>query len=191
MPVSIGRKPESDFNDPLGMMSDCHRRIERFLNALSSVAKQARGAQLSAMDKEVLQVSLRYFSMAAPNHTGDEEGSLFPRLLLSNNQKVKDIIAKVESLIADHNRADTYHKEVEFIVNKWLNEGSLLSDDSDRLIKILEDLEAFYQEHIAIEENEIFPLAKTVLDKNEIELIAKEMVHRRGISFPKGVNADE
>ena len=46
MPVTIGAKRESDFSDPLGMLSDCHRRIERFLHALIVVAGQARGGVL-------------------------------------------------------------------------------------------------------------------------------------------------
>jgi hypothetical protein len=32
MPIVIGAKRESDFTDPIGMLSDCHRRIEMFLN---------------------------------------------------------------------------------------------------------------------------------------------------------------
>ncbi len=36
MPISIGQKLESDFRNPLGLLSDCHRRIERFDDAGSS-----------------------------------------------------------------------------------------------------------------------------------------------------------
>ena len=32
MPIVIGAKRESDFTDPIGMLGDCHRRIEMFLN---------------------------------------------------------------------------------------------------------------------------------------------------------------
>jgi hypothetical protein len=28
MPISIGQKLESDFRNPLGLLSDCHRRID-------------------------------------------------------------------------------------------------------------------------------------------------------------------
>ena len=40
MPIVIGAKPESSFTDPLGMLSDCHRRIEMFLNVLVRLAEQ-------------------------------------------------------------------------------------------------------------------------------------------------------
>ena len=79
MPIVIGAKGESDFTDPIGMLGDCHRRIERFLNVLVSVAEQARGEAMNAEQHSALE-TLRYFREAAPKHTADEEESLFPRL---------------------------------------------------------------------------------------------------------------
>jgi hypothetical protein len=43
MPVVIGGRPDSSFSDPLGLLTDCHRRIERFLGALRRVAARAGG----------------------------------------------------------------------------------------------------------------------------------------------------
>jgi len=34
MAIQIGAKPDSGFDDPIGMLKDCHRRIERFLGIL-------------------------------------------------------------------------------------------------------------------------------------------------------------
>ena len=47
MPIVIGAKRESDFTGPLGMLSDCHRRIEMFLNVLVQVAEHVRGGVLN------------------------------------------------------------------------------------------------------------------------------------------------
>ena len=47
MPITIVKKIESDYSNPLGLLSDCHRRIERFLDVLIKVTIQARGADLS------------------------------------------------------------------------------------------------------------------------------------------------
>lgn len=33
MPIAIGQALASDFHNPLGMLSDCHRRIAPFLEA--------------------------------------------------------------------------------------------------------------------------------------------------------------
>lgn len=34
----IGQRVDHDFDEPLGLLSDCHRRIEHFLRALVTVA---------------------------------------------------------------------------------------------------------------------------------------------------------
>ena len=77
MPTVIGAKRESDFEDPIGMLGDCHRRIERFLNALFTIATDAKGGPLTNEQQATLTTSLRYFREAAPKHTADEEESLF------------------------------------------------------------------------------------------------------------------
>ena len=69
MPIVIGAKRESDFSDPIGMLGDCHRRIERFLNALLTVATCAKGGPLTNEQQTALATSLRYFREAAPKHT--------------------------------------------------------------------------------------------------------------------------
>jgi len=82
MPIIIGSKRESDLTDPIGMLGDCHRRIEMFLDVLVSVAEQAHGDRLTEDQRGALETALRYFREAAPNHTADEEESL---LCLRNN----------------------------------------------------------------------------------------------------------
>ena len=39
MPITIGTRPESDYGDPLGLLSGCHRRIERFLDLLGGLLR--------------------------------------------------------------------------------------------------------------------------------------------------------
>jgi hypothetical protein len=56
MPVAIGQKLESDFRNPLGLLSDCHRRIERFLGGLIVISEQAQGNRL---DEGLCTKSLR------------------------------------------------------------------------------------------------------------------------------------
>ncbi|HEY1499076.1 MAG TPA: hypothetical protein VGF88_05825 [Acidobacteriaceae bacterium] len=42
MPAHIGAKLYSGFDDPCGMLHDCHRRIERFLAVLCEVLANER-----------------------------------------------------------------------------------------------------------------------------------------------------
>jgi hypothetical protein len=70
MPIVIGAKRESDFTDPIGMLGDCHRRIERFLNVLVRVAEQAHGEAMNEDHRGALETALRYFRV--------KDGSLPP-----------------------------------------------------------------------------------------------------------------
>ena len=78
MPVQIGSRA-SDFSDPTGLMSDCHRRIEMFLNTLRA-AGDLNGRQLAEDEQRALDAALRYFREAALKPNADEEESLFSRL---------------------------------------------------------------------------------------------------------------
>jgi hypothetical protein len=80
MPITIGSKPAADFSNPIELLSDCHRRIKRFLAVLVSVARQAHDEPMTEKQREEWLRALDYFRNAAPRHTADEEESLFPRL---------------------------------------------------------------------------------------------------------------
>ena len=93
MPVQLGVRPDHSFNEPLGLLSDCHRRIEQFLDLLIKVNDEAGELELSPVHRDALQVALRYFSVAAPKHTQDEEASLFPRLRDVNSAEAREAMA--------------------------------------------------------------------------------------------------
>ena len=78
MPVQIGSKAHN-FGDPTGLLSDCHRRIEMFMQVLERVAQTIDSSPEEEV-RQSLETALRYFREAAPKHTADEEESLFPRL---------------------------------------------------------------------------------------------------------------
>jgi hemerythrin-like domain-containing protein len=178
--IQIGQKPSPTFQQPLELLSDCHRRVESFLRALVLVAEQAQGGDLNSKQREALETALRYFREAAPKHTADEEESLFPRLRELNNSAAREALVKIAALETDHQIAKTAHDAVEELGRKWLASGRLSSDEIPRLIQHLRELASIYERHIAVEDNEIFPLAKTVLDEVALRAIGCEMAARRG-----------
>src|SRR6476620_7749063 len=109
MPIVIGAKPESNFADPIGLLTDCHRRVERFLSVLVQVSAQAQGGPLTGEQRTALETALRYFREAAPKHTADEEETLFPRLRAIGRPEVNAVLAKVDALEKDHTRAAESH----------------------------------------------------------------------------------
>jgi hemerythrin-like domain-containing protein len=203
----IGAKPESSFADPLGLLSDCHRRIEKFLHTLRVIVQQTQEctqiadreraeenegggvhlsiecAPLNAEQRQALEVSLRYFREASPRHTCDEEESLFPKLRASGDEAAQAALDAVAALEADHDQADAGHAEVEDLGQKWLTEGRLTRSETARMAEVLLSLQLLYQKHIQVEDTQIFPLAAQVLDARTIWAIGREMAERRGIDL--------
>lgn len=186
--INIGAPPSSDFTDPLGLLSDCHRRVERFLNALITVTERARGGELTAEQREALESGLRYFRDAAPKHTSDEEDSLFPRLRALRDPRVQAALESVRALEGDHRAAAVDHAEVEALARCWLAEGRLSAGATRELAARLHELQALYQHHLAVEDREVIPLAREVLAANEIAEIGEEMARRRGLRRGSGPN---
>jgi hemerythrin-like domain-containing protein len=181
MPVQIGQQPDHNFTEPLGLLTDCHRRIERFLDVLLKVAAGARGQEMNAEQRRALTASLRYFREAAPKHTADEEQSLFPRMRAAGGPEVEAALAQIESLESDHVAAGALHDEVDRLGELWLSRGQLSSDEADRLVGLTERLAGIYASHIAVEDNAVFPLAQRVLSTAEQRAAGLEMAARRNV----------
>jgi hemerythrin-like domain-containing protein len=181
MPIAIGQKLQGDFRKPLGLHSDCHRRIERFLEGLIVISEQARGNELSDVQRQQFEVALRYFREAASRHTLDQEESLFPRLRAREDSESQVAFALLDSLHADHSEAEIRHRRVDELGRTWLAEESLPLDDVQLLLTLLDNLRTTYKKHIAVEDNELFPFAERILDRAELEVIAQEMAARRGL----------
>lgn len=182
MLMQIGQKPESDFSEPIGMLEDCHKRIIYFLKSLVNVAETTTSSPLDGSQREALQKALRYFREAAPRHTADEEESLFPRLRQLEIPEFHAVMTQLDNLEADHLKADIQHTDVEAIGSLWLLQGTLEENDRKRLRTLLGDLVHHYQRHIALEENEIFSVAKKVLSSSDKNCLGTEMARRRGIA---------
>ncbi|HLE62793.1 MAG TPA: hemerythrin domain-containing protein [Pyrinomonadaceae bacterium] len=189
MPITIGQKLDSDFRNPLGLLSDCHRRIQFFLLWLNTISEERHGKRLQGESLRQFDVALRYFREAAPKHTLDEEESLFPRLRAHERPETVAAFALLDKLHTDHEDAEIRHRQVDELGCKWLSEGSLSSGEADLLISLLQDLTLTYDKHISLEENELFPLAGNTLNRSELEAIAREMAARRGLGTVGGVSS--
>ena len=180
MPIAIGAKPGHDFSEPLGMLSDCHRRIESFLAVLQEVSDRSPDGRLSAESREPFERALAYFRTGAPRHTADEEESLFPRLRrLAAPEALFDQMDRLEG---EHRRAQALHATVDEIGARWLADSILVPQERAMLAHALEELGRLYAEHIALEDNQVFPLAGRILPGEEKRQIGREMAARRGLS---------
>lgn len=173
MAIQIGAKPDSGFDDPLGMLSDCHRRIESFLGILCVVAERAQGRSLTQEEIAAVDSALNYFRVGGQRHTADEEESLFPRLIAAGG------FAELDGLEHDHTEASQLHAEVEALYRSCISTGSLAESESRRLLSSTDRLRNLYQAHIQVEDKVVFPKAAQVLDSDAIRAIGLEFRSRR------------
>lgn len=176
MAIQIGAKPDSGFNDPIGMLMDCHRRIEQFLDILCVVADRARGRALSSEEAGAVQAALHYFRVGGQRHNADEEESLFPRLRAEGSA---NDIQQLSGLESEHHSANKMHREVEAIYSAWIAAGRLDLENEQRLLGSTSQLKHLYAEHIALEEKLVFPRAAAVLSGDTIAAIGREFKARR------------
>ena len=179
MHVQIGARSHH-FTEPLGLLSDCHRRIEMFMDSLLAIAGLS-GQPLNDEGSSALENALRYFREAAPKHTADEEKSLFPRLRALRSEESEHVFFKMDELEKDHQWAESLHAEVDRLGTQYLQNRLLLESDAAEFHQSVESLAAMYQRHIAIEDNSLFPYAAGALSQADKLSIAEEMANRRAL----------
>ncbi len=180
MTVGVAKKLQDAGWDPLGLHSDCHRRIERFLERLIVISEQARGQALSDLPRQQFDFALSYFCDAAAKHTLDEEVSLLPRLRRRHSES-QAVFALLDRLHGDHTEAEIRRRTLGRLGRAWLADERLSPDNTRLFISLLEDLRTTYEKHIAVENIELFPIAERILDPAELKSMAHEMAARRGL----------
>lgn len=177
MAIQIGAKPDAGFDDPLGMLKDCHRRIENFLRILCTVAQRANGRALTQEENEAIHATLHYFHVGGVRHNADEEESLFPRMR-AEAAPVSEL-EEIAGLESEHRVAAELHVEVEHLYKSWIDRGSLAASQAEQLQNATTRLEALYARHIVIEETVVFPRAAASLAPQTLAAISAEFKARR------------
>lgn len=180
MAVQIGAKPDCGFDDPIGMLKDCHRRIERFLHVLVVVVDRAAGRSLTEEEKLAVLSAMSYFQQGGKRHTADEEASLFPQLRTKLRAQLSSAdFEQIERLENDHRKADHLHETVDALYSSWIEADRLSAEDELTLRFATDEMKQLYEAHIRIEEEIVFPLAAQSLDKESIAAIGEEIRLRR------------
>jgi len=171
-PVSIGQAPAPEFDDPLGVLRACHRRMERQLATLTRLRKHLPLHHADQDARVAAAATIRYFDTAARHHHEDEERSLLPRLL----ERDRALEALVADLLRDH----------QDLGGRWLHMRPLLTAIAVGASGHLpvRDVDAFcegYRAHIAREESELLGRAGEILDAATLAEIGAEMAERRNL----------
>ena len=175
MAIQIGAKLDSGFDDPIGMLKDCHRRIENFLGILCVVVQRAQGRRLTEEERNAVQTALHYFRTGGQRHSADEEESLFPRL----RESAAESFEELAGLECDHRQANDLHGSIEQLYATWVESGRLDSQQAEQLLYQTARLQQLYSDHIKVEESSVFARAIEVLDSSAIAAIGFEFRSRR------------
>jgi hemerythrin-like domain-containing protein len=170
------------FDDPLGMLRACHRRIERALDVTERIVALEAEGPLDERARLALSRTLHYFRIGVPRHAADEEESLFPRL--GSAGEIGGAANTPDYLAAEHEVLDAAHRELDELGQELLANGRFSSGENrGRFGLLVQRLRCIYREHIRVEDDELFPTAAQALDPAALEAIGAEMAARRNIDL--------
>lgn len=163
------------FDDPLGMLAACHRRVEQQCDTLRRLVPHLAAHGSDATARDAADAVLRYFGTAAVHHHADEEDDLFPALFESVGGSDAICLRELtERLLADHDA----------LAVRWrdLRRPLLLIAAGEPTLLDAGMVEAFgqlYAQHIALEESRLLPMAGRLLSDAALQQIGQAMRERR------------
>jgi iron-sulfur cluster repair protein YtfE (RIC family) len=168
---SIGRGPQKPAS-LVDSMLDCHERIRRFV-ALACAASEGTDARAQDVIQACDDVE-RYFTKALPLHVADEEQSVLPRVLAKSPDLAPTLATMQEQHVA-------HGPKLEALLHA-LSGLRASPDDPTRkqeLSAAARALEREFAEHLALEEQLIFPVLDQLDAASQAEIAAELRLRRR------------
>jgi len=144
---------------------ECHERIRRFTGYAARLGEEA--AFEDDQVRDAAQAVVRYFSVALPLHSADEDESIAPRLAGAPDE----VQVALASMTAQH---VDIHRVIDELLPLWeavAAEPSRRAELRDRLAAGAVRLGMMFTEHLGLEERVVLPA---------IEALAPEVVARIG-----------
>ena len=167
--------PAVGLDQPLEILEACHERVKNHCQILQRLSAHLK---VAGIDDQAILASknlLRYFEIAAKNHHEDEENNLFPMLLESMAGSDAVCINEIINVLKEEHIL--LEKIWQSIKNplKLIASGTVASIDETQILL----LATTYEKHINLEENELFPMAKRLLNEEQLKLMSHDMTQRR------------
>lgn len=156
---------------PLPLLAACHDKIRQFVALTGRVAAHVASDGADTQAQEAARRVLQYFDVAAPLHHADEEDDVFPALRALGDAK---LAREITALEAEHAQLEAAWAAVA----RWLRvieEGRTPGFSPGELPAFM----AGYPEHVAREEQQVFPALARLADTTVAEIAAR-MRKRRG-----------
>ena len=171
--------PAVGWEQPFEMLRACHERVQRSLALLGRL--QAHVAQ-HGVDNNAAQAAtdvLRYFDQAAPLHHLDEEEQVFPLALAQGDAAVQNAVARLQQ---EHGAMDAAWQALRAGLQQLAASPPPARGWSDAWCAgtAVQDFVALYADHIALEENLVYPCVEALLTPVLREAMGRTMARRRG-----------
>jgi hemerythrin-like domain-containing protein len=157
--------------DLVALLLDCHGKIRHF-SALARAAGEADASAPQIID--ACAQAHRYFSEALPLHVADEEESLLPRLC----GRESTLDAALETMRDEHRQHERTLTEVREALRKVRDDPTAEALRAS-LAASAKKLEQSFAEHLAQEEQVIFPALARLLSESEQQAVLAELRARR------------
>lgn len=162
--------------DPIQKLYECHDHIFEVVTQLHALGEAARHGGIETMLRqrhEWERVLAFMTTGAAALHTRDEEEGLFPILAKHG------VVGPVDTLVTEHRTTERFTADLAGRVRRFIQAGGASQEDLDRVADDCRTLRDGYAEHIRIENEELFPQARTVIEQSEAEHLAEFMMELR------------
>ena len=162
--------------DAVDMLLACHNRIRSF-TAIAHRLATVQGAAPAEIANAAAAVH-RYYTVALPLHEADENETVYPRL--------RDAIAAsgappdaVEAMVEQHGPIDELIAQLVPLWEQAQRAPQQLPDLAPQMATRCARLQELWQEHLALEEETVFPAIRRLLDPATLRQMRDEMRARR------------
>jgi hemerythrin-like domain-containing protein len=170
--------PAASTEAPLEMLAACHIRVQSQCATLTRLVAHLAEHGSDDQARTAATNIMRYFETAALQHHADEEEDLFPALIESMAGSDAVCIRELtEGLSADHRQLEALWAGLKQTLEQVAG-GQAALLPSDKVMAFVD----LYERHIALEEDELLPMAARLLSDNDITRIGRAMRERRGIT---------
>ena len=165
------------FDQPLGLLSACHRRIAERLELLERLSDHVGTHGSDDPAGAAARRVLDYFDRAATHHHADEEEDLFPMLRRAEGRAGWDgaLPDALDRLSREHRLLATQWAKLRPVL-ETITRGQHVAELRCR------ELIRSYRAHMSVEDGLVFPLAGRLLTDAELQRIGSSMQMRRGLN---------
>jgi len=170
--------PTAGFDHPIDILDGCHERILRNCRTIERLAAHLAEHGPDAEAREAATGVMRYFDTAGAAHHRDEEEDLFPALQHHvPSKELNALFALVFKLRSDHPKLDALWEDMRERLAA-IAQGR----DGGLTLQVAAQFWAAFRHHIAMEDAELLPLARRVLDDRLLRALGGSMARRRGVA---------